>query len=249
MHVPTICAFFADAIPLAANAFDTALISWTDHFAQRSWLFDYVIYRISDNNLLKGGLFLTVLWGLWFRHAGDKSRDRSRVIAILTGCVIALAINKILQVAAPHRPRPYLAHLPGVTFPYDLGMVKISSFPSDHASLFFALSAGLWFFSRRLGLAATVYTIVVICLPRVYLGLHYPTDLLAGAVIGSGSACLAGCTRLREIVTRPAFAVLEKRPGLFYALFFCFTYQLATLFDDIRYLGSVLEFVLHHLRS
>jgi len=249
MHAFTFCQSFAIALPWIVTAFDNLLISWTNHFAGQSWLFDYIVYRISDNHLLKGGLFVTVLWAYWFRRGDDKPRDHKLVIPILAGCVLALAINKILQVGAPHRLRPYLAHLPGITFPYDLGMVKISSFPSDHASLFFALSVGLCFLSLRAGIFAFLYTIVVICLPRIYLGLHYPTDLLAGAFIGGGSALLACGTRLRETIARPALALSEKHPALFYGAFFLFSYQLATLFDDARALGGLLQGIirdLHH---
>jgi undecaprenyl-diphosphatase len=243
MHFLFLCRFLA----ISSLTFDRAIISWTNHFAGYSWIFDYTVYHISDNNLLKGGLFLTVLYGFWFRRGADKPRDHKLVVSILAGCVIALTVNKILQVAAPHRTRPYLAHLPDVTFPYDLGMVKISSFPSDHASLFFALSTGLCFFSIRAGLFAYLYTIIVICLPRIYLGLHYPSDLLAGAFIGTGSAWLACGTRLREMTGRPALAWSEKYPGLFHAALFLFTYQLATLFDDIRAMGGLLHTIAPHI--
>ncbi len=245
MHFIFFCRFLA--LSFADTPFDKAIISWTNQLAGYSWIFDYIVIHVSDNNLLKGGFFLAMLYGFWFRRGEDKPRDHKLVVATLAGCVIALTINKILQVAAPHRTRPYLAHLPGITFPYDLGMVKISSFPSDHASLFFALSTGICFLSVRMGIFAYLYTIIVICLPRIYLGLHYPTDLLAGAFIGAGSAWFACGTRLREIAGRPALAWSEKYPGLFQAALFLFAYQLATLFDDIRALGGMLHVITPYL--
>ena len=60
-----------------------------------------------------------------------------------------------------------------------------SAFPSDHAVMYSALAVGLCFVSLRLGLFATVYVVCAICFPRAYLGYHYPTDLLVGAVIGA----------------------------------------------------------------
>ncbi len=241
---------FAAAVPQGAlNAFDDSIIPWICRYTEHSWIFDYTVFRISDTNLLKGGIFLALLWAFWFRRAEDKTRDRTLFLATLGGCVLALAINKVLQIGAPHRLRPYLAGVPGVTYPYDLGMVKISSFPSDHASLFFALATGLWLLSRRTGIFAFAYAIIVICLPRIYLGLHYPSDLLAGAVVGTGSTLLVAGTGLRGRVARQALAFEEKHPGLFYCALFLFTYQLATLFDDLRALGSLAEVILHHFRG
>ena len=62
---------------------------------------------------------------------------------------------------------------------------QLSSFPSDHAALFFTLAVGIYFASRRAGWFCFIYySLLFICLPRVYLGEHYPTDIVAGAAIG-----------------------------------------------------------------
>jgi len=57
-------------------------------------------------------------------------------------------------------------------------------FPSDHAVLFFALATGLFMAHRKLGIAAYAWVIVAICFPRLYLGIHWPTDVIAGAAVG-----------------------------------------------------------------
>lgn len=59
------------------------------------------------------------------------------------------------------------------------------SFPSGHALVAFGCAAVLWRHDRRLG--AVAYGLaVLICLSRVYVGNHWPSDVLAGAVIGWG---------------------------------------------------------------
>ena len=65
-----------------------------------------------------------------------------------------------------------------------------SSFPSDHAMLWMAIATGIFIIARRVGVFALLYAVVFICVPRAYLGFHYPTDLIAGAAIGIALAWL-----------------------------------------------------------
>jgi undecaprenyl-diphosphatase len=58
-----------------------------------------------------------------------------------------------------------------------------ASFPSDHAAAGFAIVAVLIAFRPKVGIAAALFAILM-CYARVYVGNHYPGDVLAGAVIG-----------------------------------------------------------------
>lgn len=58
-----------------------------------------------------------------------------------------------------------------------------SSFPSGHAGFYFALSTVLFLYNRKLGTAFYIFTILI-TLSRVFVGIHYPADILAGATIG-----------------------------------------------------------------
>ncbi len=57
------------------------------------------------------------------------------------------------------------------------------SFPSDHATMAGAVAVGLWLVDRRWGRPAVVAA-VLMAFTRVYVGAHYPTDVLAGLVLG-----------------------------------------------------------------
>ena len=177
---------------------DDWLVLAVNYPAGRSPLLDKIVFDLADSTLLKGGLFLAFYWWLWFRgdargestHAPD---DRRAVVVALVGGTIAAVVSRLLQVGLPFHQRPL--HTPSLPLRLPVGvdaemLNTFSSFPSDHAVLFFALCVPMWTLSRWLGVAAGLWTLFVICLPRVYLGYHYPSDVLAGGALGAASALL-----------------------------------------------------------
>lgn len=82
------------------------------------------------------------------------------------------------------------------------------------------------------------HVVIFISFPRLYLGLHYLTDILAGAALGGGICWLANRTRLLSPVTQKLLRMSSSTPGFFYAGFFLVTYQIATLFQELRGIGS-----------
>ena len=112
-----------------------------------------------------------------------------------------------------------------------------SSFPSDHAALFFGLAAGIFSISKRIGRFALLHAIVIVSLPRLYLGIHYPTDIVAGGILGASFVWLAGRLPIAERIGRFAIGWLGRSPASFYVCFYLATYQVAVLFDDVRALG------------
>ena len=113
---------------------------------------------------------------LHVRHAG-----LSAGLSFLLG----LGINQII-IAVIHRVRPYDA---GITH---LIVEKSAdwSFPSDHATASVSIAAA--FALQRLPLRTALFALValVVCLARVYVGTHYVSDVLAGALVGICAAVL-----------------------------------------------------------
>ncbi len=106
-------------------------------------------------------------------RAGEWRRARRTVLGVY-------AVNTAIKFAV-RRPRPQLSGLPPLQ-----GTTTGLSFPSAHAATSFAGALAY----RRLGLpAAPLYALAGgMAASRVYLGVHYPSDILAGAVLGSALA-------------------------------------------------------------
>jgi membrane-associated phospholipid phosphatase len=83
------------------------------------------------------------------------------------------------------------------------------AFPSDHTTVAVALAVGLWIFSRRLGIIAAVLALVE-GFSRVYLGQHYPHDVLAAIVLGT-AVMLVGWVLVRGLLIR-LLGTLEATP-------------------------------------
>lgn len=181
------------------------------------WLHGPAAFYANYGVVLFAGLLLL---GWWLAHRnGDPARMARALLAPLA-VLIAVALNQPI-VHAVNEPRPYTA------MPHVLVLVHRSldaSFPSDHATMAGAAATGLWFVSRRLGLVTAVAA-VLMGFTRVYVGAHYPFDVLAGLAVGAISAAAliltlskpvehfvrrASTTLLHPLIASPA---ARRRPG------------------------------------
>jgi undecaprenyl-diphosphatase len=199
---------------------------------------------LSDKYILKGGLLVTMLWWLWFKPDEKQTARREQIISTIFGCMIALLLARVLAHILPFRARPI--DDPGMHFvrPYDIPTTflhKWSSFPSDHAALFFALSIGLYYASKKAGILAIIYTVLFIMFPRVYLGLHYPSDIVGGALLGAFSAWITNSKAFRSRVSAGFVYLEQSRPQFFYSAFFLVTFQIADMFDGIRDVAALIR--------
>ncbi|WP_229720750.1 phosphatase PAP2 family protein [Dyella nitratireducens] len=187
-----------------------------------------------------------MLWWLWFRHGPAARRDREIVIATTVAAFLALFIGRLLAHYLPFRLRPMADPTLMMRFPADAFTCKApvirtwSSFPSDHAMMWCAVATGIYLASRRLGIVTFIYTIIFICFPRIYLGMHYPTDVLAGAVLGIVICLILNHPTIRERIATPALDWSIKYQGVFYAAVFLLSFELASQFDELRKLGEFL---------
>ena len=144
-------------------------------------------------------LFVALLAGLFLlvRGPGRVIAQRAAVAAGASAA-LALLIAHFVSVAAD-RPRPFVAHA-GAIHPF-LAHAADPSFPSDHATAAFAIAVAVLLRQRRWGIALVALATVV-AVGRVFLGLHYPTDVLAGAALGSAAALALWAPAARTALDR-----------------------------------------------
>jgi undecaprenyl-diphosphatase len=220
---------------------DEVIYHFLNGFAGHPWM-DYFANFEENDNLLKGGLFLAAFWYLWFRSGPEQERRRKAIVAILVGSLLALVAARVIANFAPFRVRPMndlrLEHH-AYSFPVSAKLVHWSSFPSDNATFFFALAFGLAYLWRRFAVPAMLYTAVWICLPRIFLGVHYASDVVVGAAIGIATVwiCLKVDWFQAGLGARVA-AWADAKPEVFHAVAFLAVFEMAILFDDVRGAGS-----------
>ena len=147
-------------------------------------------------------LFLALLAALFFTRGKWRSQNaRHGAVAAGFSALLALGIaHLITEVWA--RPRPYEAH-PGDAHLF-VPASHDPSFPSDHATAAFAIAVAIFLRHRKAGIVALVMA-ALLSLSRVVVGVHYPSDVLAGAAIGT----LAALVLWHPSVRRPLHALAD----------------------------------------
>lgn len=129
---------------------------------------DYAIY-----------LLPLVLAFLWLR--GDP-KLRSGLVSTFLAAELALLFNQVISLIWFH-PRPFMVPLGNTLIQH----AADSSFPSDHVTFMAAVSIGLWLYSGyRLIAVVTALLTAAVAWSRIYLGVHFPLDMLGGVIVAIG---------------------------------------------------------------
>lgn len=156
--------------------FDQQLFNFIHDFTGRSQLLDFLGIFLAD--YLGYFLIATAVYLIW---RGNNWQKRFQGAAFLSlSLLLSRGILTELIRFFYYRPRPFLA----LDFTPLVAEINKGAFPSGHAAFYFALAGTLFFLNRRngwyLGLGA-----LAIGLGRIFVGVHWPSDILAGALVAA----------------------------------------------------------------
>ena len=163
---------------LGVNGFDFHVEQWINAPASHVAVLDLLGVVLAR--------FAPEIWALifivmWFWPPYRRSRARRAVVYAVVAGVMALIINVLISHIAPYRPRPFVldpSHVHRlIPHPND------TSFPSDHAAGSFGFATGLLYAGLSDGVWALLLALAV-SWARVFVGVHWPTDVLFGGLVG-----------------------------------------------------------------
>ena len=146
--------------------------------------------------------FFVALLAILFLATGKwrSVNARQGVVAAGFSALLALGISHLIA-DLWDRVRPYDAH-PAKAHLF-IAPSNDPSFPSDHATAAFAIAVSIWLRNRKVGwLALAMATILAIA--RVAVGVHYPADVIGGALIGTACALVLWLPPIRRPLDRLA---------------------------------------------
>ena len=130
--------------------------------------------------------------------------ERKTFFTAALGLILASLVTLVFLKPLVMRPRPYVT-VEGLTALVDMSSDP-NSFPSGHTTAVFAMAMGWQLASDRRWMKIFGWVLAVLmAFSRLYVGVHFPTDVLTGAIIGTVGSFIAW-----QIVLR-AYALYEKR--------------------------------------
>lgn len=114
-----------------------------------------------------------------------RKRFLNASLAALSLIISRGLITEIIRVFY-NRPRPFLA----LGFDPLVAQINHGAFPSGHAAFYFALAGVIWLLDRSWG-RRFFFAAFLIGLARIFVGVHWPSDILGGALVGVASVWFA----------------------------------------------------------
>lgn len=175
-----------------------------NNFAGQSAIFDKIMIGITDSVPY---IAILLMLFLWFSPARPKKAlaKQYSVIYTVSSVILALAANMIIHKAYYHA-RPFVTHHVHKLVPH----AADSSFVSDHSVVVFAIAFTLLLRKDSWMYLAMIWAILV-GVSRIYVGVHYPADVLGAAVLTFGTSLLVvGFAKFIEPFAKFVFRLYDK---------------------------------------
>jgi len=159
-----------------------SILDWINDLAGNSWALDHAMEFAAQYAVYAIVLLAVASW--FVRGAGTEHR-----MALYAGAAsgaISVAIALVIQHFYMHQ-RPFVLHTHPLVLRSDVTLLikhaPDASFPSEHSTAAFGIAAGVGTYRHRLGVLLLALAALT-AFSRVYVGVHYPADVAAGAAIG-----------------------------------------------------------------
>lgn len=154
---------------------DTQLFYLLNNLAGQSPFFDAVVVFLAS--YLAYTLVVLFLVLLLISQYSKREKLHIFFITTISAFVARFGITEIIRFFY-HRPRPFIDMPVNQLLTNDLW-----SFPSGHTAFFFALATAVYLYNKKWG-AFFIIAATLISASRVIAGIHYPSDIVGGAIIG-----------------------------------------------------------------
>jgi undecaprenyl-diphosphatase len=168
---------------------NTTLFSKINELAEHSTLLD----NLGVFFAVYSGYVLVVVLIFIFFYKPTKLNRFMVIVALLSAAVSRGIVTTVIRFF-DHSLRPF-------------AVMKVTqlidesgySFPSGHAAFYFALSMAVYLYNKKLGLAFFAASLVM-GIARIYVGVHWPSDILGGILVGVVTALVVNFAARKFII-------------------------------------------------
>jgi undecaprenyl-diphosphatase len=202
---------------------------------------DDMVESAIDHNLLGGFCYAAALFVFWVRSCASDGPDaRRRVLVIFVGSAVAIALTLVAGHALSWVPPWRHPQLFAVFAHRFKPSTNTNSFPSQSTALYSAVAAGVYSLEKRTGLLLWAGVALLVAIPRMYVGGHYPSDVLAGLVLGLAGYAVARLVLAGYLIpVERLFADRNRLRPLWQALIFTWILEVAVEFRDYRWFADL----------
>lgn len=232
---------------LSHQGLDLDIVLFFNQFCGKSVFLDSLALIFLSVDALRTAILIALILGIWeYGKVKNDINANKSVILILFSIIISLGVIEILN-AVINSPRPIVAYESQITGPivenkntkalWQDGWARNSkhgSFPSDTVALLSTLAFGIFFWNRNIGVFAILFVFFAGILPRLYFGLHYPSDMLVGSIISLFSCIVSQKVKFLDSLAGKILEFEKRSPFIFGTVGFYLMYVIADKFILIR---------------